>query len=83
MFLSSFSYEYFLSIEKVLVYTVKANAFMMHQVRSMVGTMLQLASESAPPDMMRELLEAHQRTRVLRTAPADGLYLTGVEYYDE
>lgn len=83
VFLSSFSYEYFFSIEKVLVYTVKANAFMMHQVRSMVGTMLQLASDAAPPQTMRDLLEARMRTRVLRTAPADGLYLTSVEYYDE
>ncbi len=83
VFHSSFSFQHFLSTEEVLVYTVKANAFMMHQVRSMVGTMLQLASQGDPPQRMGELLEARRRANVLKTAPADGLYLYSVEYHNE
>ncbi len=80
VFESYFMYDYFLSSEKVLVYVVKANAFMMHQVRSMVGTMLQLAETEAPAEEMKNLLEAKERTQVLRTAPSDGLFLYNVEY---
>ncbi len=83
MFESRFVFDHFFSSEKVLIYIVKANAFMMHQVRSMVGTMLQLAAKSAPPEEMRKLLEERERRNVLRTAPSEGLYLYDVEYADE
>ncbi len=64
----------------VLIYVVKANAFMMHQVRSMVGTMLQLGDKGAPPSQMKEILESRNRFKALRTAPPDGLYLYRIEF---
>jgi tRNA pseudouridine38-40 synthase len=77
---SKFEYSHFLSNQPVLLYIVRANAFMMHQVRSMVGTMLQLGESEENPDRMREILESKDRLMALRTAPPDGLYLYRIEY---
>ncbi len=77
---SKFVYDYFLSNKPNLVYIVRANAFMMHQVRSMVGTMLQLGETQQPSWRMKEILESKDRLMALRTAPPDGLYLYRITY---
>jgi tRNA pseudouridine38-40 synthase len=64
----------------LLVYTVSGNAFLMHQVRSMVGTMLQLGEQEVPPEEFIRRLESRQRMEAGRTAPAEGLYLYRIDY---
>ena len=79
-------YESFFTLEKqlfsspILMYTVRGNAFMMHQVRSMVGTMLQLGEKRGTVEDMKRILESKNRFKALRTAPPDGLYLYRIEY---
>lgn len=61
-------------------YTVCGNAFLYHQVRSMVGTMLQFARKQKTSAEFLEVLEAKDRLRAGTTAPACGLYLARITY---
>ena len=65
---------------KQLVYLVSANAFLMHQVRSMVGTMLQFALKEIPVEQFRQILDACDRLQAGRTAGPEGLYLYRIDY---
>jgi len=79
-------YESYFTLEKqlfssnILMYVVRGNAFMMHQVRSMVGTMLQLGEKRGTVEDMKYILESKDRLKALITAPPDGLYLYRIEY---
>ena len=66
--------------EQVLRYRTAGNAFLYHQVRSMVGTMVDAAAAGESVEAFRERLEARDRNRALRTAAPDGLYLAYVSY---
>ena len=65
---------------EMLVYRVSGNAFLMHQVRSMVGTMLQLGEQLADPDEFKRRLESTDRQEAGRTAVPCGLYLHRIEH---
>lgn len=58
-----------------LHFTVTADSFLRHMVRTLVGTMLQ-----ATPDRMAKLLAGRPRAEGGSTAPPWGLYLERVEY---
>lgn len=79
-------YTSFFSFEKsqwggpLLVYTVSGNAFLMHQVRSMVGTMLQMGEKLRPVEDFKRCLDSQDRLQAGRTAPPDGLYLYRIAY---
>ncbi len=68
---------------RFLCYVVVGNAFLYHQVRSMVGTMLALALKDGSVEDMREILESRDRQRALKTAPSEGLYLYRISYDEE
>lgn len=67
----------------VFRYRTAGNAFLYHQVRSMVGTMLVAMTQKESPEDFKARLDARDRSRALRTAPADGLYLAEVSYDSE
>jgi tRNA pseudouridine38-40 synthase len=58
-----------------LHFTVTADSFLRHMVRTLVGTMLQ-----APPERIEHLLAGRPRSEGGATAPPWGLYLERVEY---
>lgn len=66
--------------EKVLCYRICGNAFLYHMVRSLVGSMIEMAQKGLPCEAFREALEAKDRSRAGKTAPSDGLYLWRVSY---
>ncbi len=65
---------------QLLVYTVSGNAFLMHQVRSMVGTMIQLGEKLEPVEEFSRRFSSLDRSQAGRTAPADGLFLYRIDY---
>lgn len=67
---------------RVLVYKVVGNAFLYHQVRSMVGTMIESGNLGETKQCFKERLDSKLRSKALRTAPAEGLYLARI-CYDE
>lgn len=64
----------------MLRYRVAGNAFLYHQVRSMVGTMLEFASKGRTPGEFRAILEMKDRSKAEKTALSDGLYLAVISY---
>jgi tRNA pseudouridine38-40 synthase len=61
-----------------LDFTITADSFLRHMVRTLVGTMLELGPDA--PDRMVELLVAGSRDQAGLTAPPWGLYLERVGY---
>ena len=57
-----------------------ANAFLHHMVRNIAGVLMEIGMGKQEPGWAREVLEARDRTAGGVTAPADGLYLTDVDY---
>jgi tRNA pseudouridine38-40 synthase len=57
-----------------------ARSFLHHQVRSMVGSLVQVGDGKWSADDMSRILEARDRTACGPVAPADGLYLARVDY---
>jgi len=61
-----------------LDFTITADSFLRHMVRTLVGTMLELGAEA--PKRMDELLAGGHRDEAGMTAPPWGLYLERVGY---
>lgn len=57
-----------------------APSFLHHQVRNIVGTLKLVGEGKAPAGQVHTVLEARDRAAAGPTAPANGLYLEGVEY---
>ena len=65
---------------EVVEVMVRANAFLHHMVRNIVGSLLLVGAGDRPVEWLRQVLEARDRTRAGPTAPPQGLYLAAVEY---
>ena len=63
-----------------LQFRVRANAFLHHMVRNIVGSALEVGKGEQSADWLGELLHGRDRSKAGPTAPAHGLYLTAVEY---
>ncbi|MFH1277760.1 MAG: tRNA pseudouridine(38-40) synthase TruA [Candidatus Eisenbacteria bacterium] len=61
-------------------YEIRANRFVHHMVRNIVGTLVDIGRGARRPDEIPLILEARDRSAAGRTAPARGLYLARVEY---
>lgn len=58
----------------------QSKSFLHHQVRNMIGTLGLVGEGKWPPEKIKEVLEAKDRTKAGPMAPADGLYLSKVFY---
>ncbi len=63
-----------------VVIDIKANAFVHHMVRNIVGNLMEIGCGNRHPEWMAELLVARDRTKGAATARAGGLYLVAVDY---
>jgi tRNA pseudouridine38-40 synthase len=67
--------------EEVVVQTA-ARSFLHHQVRNMVGTLVEVGLGRRPASWPRQLLDGRDRTRAGQTAPPEGLCFLRAEYPD-
>ncbi|WP_448668795.1 tRNA pseudouridine(38-40) synthase TruA [Enterobacter mori] len=65
-----------------VVVDIKANAFVHHMVRNIVGSLMEVGAGHQPESWIAELLAAKDRTLAAATAKAEGLYLVSVDYPD-
>lgn len=63
-----------------LTFYITANRFLRNMVRAIVGTLLEVGQQRMSLSGFREVLESRDRSRAGRSAPAQGLFLTRVEY---
>jgi len=61
-----------------VAFTITADSFLRHMVRTLVGTMLEAGSDA--PARIQELVQGRPRSAAGRTAPPWGLYLERVRY---
>ncbi|HVS59810.1 MAG TPA: tRNA pseudouridine(38-40) synthase TruA [Gemmatimonadaceae bacterium] len=63
-----------------LVFDIRADRFLHHMVRFLVGTMLEIGEGKHDPSVMAELLTQDDNSKVSQPAPPHGLFLERVEY---
>lgn len=63
-----------------LFFRFRANAFLHHMIRNIMGTLVYVGLGRQLPEWVDELLEQRDRRLAAPTFAADGLYLAGVDY---
>lgn len=66
--------------DNLITFTLEAPSFLHHQVRNIVGTLVDVGRGKTPPTQMGAILESKDRAKAGPTAPAHGLYFKAVEY---
>lgn len=66
-----------------IVVDIKANAFVHHMVRNIVGSLMEVGCGNQPEAWIAQLLAAKDRTLAGATAKAEGLYLVCVDYPEQ
>jgi tRNA pseudouridine38-40 synthase len=61
-------------------FVIRANAFLHHMVRNIVGSLVYVGSGRQPASWIAELLASRDRNRAAPTFGAEGLYLEKVDY---
>lgn len=61
-------------------FVMRANAFLHHMVRNIVGTLVYVGKRRHAPSWAREVLESRHRGNAAPTFAAEGLYLESVAY---
>ena len=65
---------------EIVVLDIKANAFLHHMVRNIVGTLIDVGSGKRSIDWIADLMSKKDRTLAGVTAPPNGLFLVDVNY---
>jgi tRNA pseudouridine38-40 synthase len=63
-----------------LIFTVRADRFLRNMVRAIVGTMIEVGTGKIDLQKFEDIIEARDRCRAGKSAPAKGLFLTDIEY---
>lgn len=74
---------YSLDVDKqgdIITVRVNGNGFLYNMVRIIVGTLLKVGMGVYPPEHVKEILEARDRSKAGPKVPAKGLTLVGIEY---
>lgn len=65
-----------------VIVDIRANAFLHHMVRNIVGSLIKVGCGEQPVNWIAELLAVKDRTQAAATAKPNGLYLVDVTYPD-
>lgn len=63
-----------------IVITARSNGFLYKMVRSLCGLLIRVGEGAVPPEFAQAILESHERTAQVPTAPPEGLFLWKVFY---
>ncbi len=63
-----------------LVFTIRANRFLRNMVRAIVGTLVDVGRGKLSVEEFEQIIAAQKLTSKVSTAPAQGLFLTGIKY---
>jgi tRNA pseudouridine38-40 synthase len=66
-----------------VILDIKANAFLHHMVRNIMGSLMVIGRGEQPVAWMQDILQGRDRKRAGMTASAAGLYLVNVQYPEE
>jgi len=66
--------------DEVIQFVIRANAFLHHMVRNIIGTLVYVGKGKHPAGWVKELLSSKERSRAAPTFGPEGLYLEQVEY---
>lgn len=70
------------TVGQLVVFEVSANAFVLHMVRNMVGSLMEVGFARQEPQWIAELIAGKDRCKSAATASPNGLYLVDVDYPD-
>jgi len=63
-----------------IAFVIRANAFLHHMVRNIVGTLVYVGKGKHPPQWVHHILESRDRAKAAPTFGPEGLYLEKIEY---
>jgi tRNA pseudouridine38-40 synthase len=66
-----------------LVFTIKADRFLRNMVRALVGTMVEVGAGKMTMNQFEGIIQAKDRCKAGKSAPAKGLFLVDIEYPEE
>ncbi len=65
---------------EIINFEIRANGFLQHMVRNIIGSLIYVGKGSHPPEWIGEILRGCDRSCAAPTFSAEGLYLGGVSY---
>jgi tRNA pseudouridine38-40 synthase len=65
---------------QILHFVIRANAYLHHMVRNLVGTLIYVGKGKHPPQWVSEVLRSKDRAKAAPTFGPEGLYLETIEY---
>jgi tRNA pseudouridine38-40 synthase len=65
------------------VFTISADRFLRNMVRAVVGTLFEVGRSKMTKEQFAEVITQHNRCAAGDSAPAEGLFLTHIEYPEE
>lgn len=69
--------------DSLITINIKANAFLRHMVRNIIGALVEVGLKKRPPIWVQEVLFAKDRNLAGVTMPSQGLYFVTVDYPKE
>jgi len=66
--------------ENKLIFYITADRFLRNMVRAVVGTLIEIGQNKYPVSHMHEVIKSEDRGKAGTSVPAQGLYLTRIEY---
>ncbi len=66
----------------IVTIRVSGTGFLYNMVRIISGTLIEIGNGQYPPERMQKILDAKDRSAAGPTAPAQGLTLMGIQFFD-
>lgn len=70
----------FIDDNNVLIIKFIGSGFLRYMVRNIVGLLVEVGLENVSPEITKDILESHDRTKAFKTFSPNGLYLNKVYY---